>query len=264
MSFWSSPRSWCRNFALTSLFLMLIGVTGCGAEAKKENEALKQQVESLEMEKSRLKKDLEQKDKQLQSLRDQMKEAEVTLITSRLGVTDPSIHLYAIMKTSLGDVTFDLHWKEAPRTVANFVELAEGKRAWKDPKTQQQVTRPFYDGLIFHRIIPDFMIQGGDPNGDGTGGPGYDFDDEFTPSMVFDRTGLLAMANRGPNTNGSQFFITTSTPRHLDQKHTIFGEVVKGMDVVTTMSKVKTGAQDRPETPVVINSLQIVRAAQVP
>ncbi len=166
--------------------------------------------------------------------------------------------LSAKFETTQGTVVVKLFEKEAPKTVANFVGLAEGTKEWTDPKTGQKVKRPFYDGLIFHRVITDFMIQGGDPLGTGTGGPGYKFEDEFS-SLKFNRPGLLAMANAGPNTNGSQFFITDVPTDWLTNKHTIFGEVTEGMDVVKKIIRVPKGPGDRPTTPVVINKLTIIR-----
>ncbi len=138
----------------------------------------------------------------------------------------------ATFQTSLGEIVVKLLPEKAPKTVANFVGLAEGSREWKDPRSGQTAKRPLYDGTVFHRVIPDFMIQGGDPLGTGTGGPGYRFEDEIGPDNRFDRPGLLAMANAGPNTNGSQFFITEVPTPHLNRGHTIFGEVVKGIELV--------------------------------
>ncbi|HYD40994.1 MAG TPA: peptidylprolyl isomerase [Anaeromyxobacter sp.] len=138
----------------------------------------------------------------------------------------------ATFQTTLGEIVVKLLPEKAPKTVANFVGLAEGTREWKDPSSGQTVKRPLYDGTVFHRVIPDFMIQGGDPLGTGTGGPGYRFEDEIGPDNRFDRPGLLAMANAGPNTNGSQFFITEVPTPHLNRGHTIFGEVVKGIELV--------------------------------
>ena len=137
--------------------------------------------------------------------------------------------LYATMSTTKGDIVIKLFPKQAPKTVANFVALAKGEKEFVDPATEKPTKRPFYDGVIFHRVIKDFMIQGGDPTGTGRGGPGYTFEDEFNEALTFSKPGLLAMANRGPSTNGSQFFITTSTPTHLNGKHTIFGEVVEAI-----------------------------------
>lgn len=168
---------------------------------------------------------------------------------------------YAVFQTSEGNVVCRLFEKEAPKTVANFVELAEGKREWTHPSTRAKSKTPLYNGTIFHRVIPDFMIQGGDPQGTGMGGPGYQFEDETRGSPHrFDKPGKLAMANAGPNTNGSQFFITVANTEWLTGKHTIFGEVVEGQDVVEKISKVARGRQDRPNKDVVVQSLTIERA----
>jgi peptidyl-prolyl cis-trans isomerase A (cyclophilin A) len=145
--------------------------------------------------------------------------------------------MYATFKTSAGDLIIRLFPEKAPKTVETFVALVEGTKEWTDPTTRQQVTRPLYDGTVFHRVIPDFMIQGGDPLGTGYGGPGFRFADEIGPDNKFDRPGLLAMANSGPNTNGSQFFITETPTPHLNRGHTIFGEVVKGFDLVPKIAR---------------------------
>jgi peptidyl-prolyl cis-trans isomerase A (cyclophilin A) len=145
--------------------------------------------------------------------------------------------LHATFKTSLGEIVVKLLPDKAPKTVENFVGLAEGTKEWTDPRSGQKVKKPLYDGTVFHRVIPDFMIQGGDPLGTGTGGPGYRFADEIGPDNRFSRPGLLAMANAGPNTNGSQFFITEVPTPHLDHGHTIFGEVVKGGDLVPKIAR---------------------------
>ena len=150
--------------------------------------------------------------------------------------------IYATFQTSMGDIVVKLMPQKAPLTVENFVGLAEGTKEWTDPKTGQKVKRPLYDGTVFHRVISQFMIQGGDPLGNGTGGPGYRFGDEIGPDNRFDRPGLLAMANAGPNTNGSQFFITEVPTPHLDRGHTIFGEAVKGQDLV---AKIACGGNGR-------------------
>ena len=161
--------------------------------------------------------------------------------------------------TSEGTFTARLMPEHAPITVANFVDLASGKREWKDPRDGKRKTEPLYDGTIFHRVIPDFMIQGGDPQGTGTGGPGYRFEDETPPDgPKFDRPGLLAMANSGPNTNGSQFFVTVAPTAWLSGKHTIFGEIPEGMEVVEKISKVQTAAGDRPVQDVVLEKVEVV------
>ena len=145
--------------------------------------------------------------------------------------------LFATFSTSLGDLVVKLLPEKAPKTVQNFVELAEGTREWTDPRSGQKVKRPLYDGTVFHRVIPEFMIQGGDPLGTGTGGPGYKFADEIGPDNAFTRPGLLAMANAGPNTNGSQFFITEVETPWLNKGHTIFGEVVRGGELVPKIAR---------------------------
>lgn len=168
--------------------------------------------------------------------------------------------LYAEFDTSEGKIVCRLFEKEAPKTVANFVELAEGKREWTHPVTRKKSTDRLYDGSIFHRVIPNFMIQGGDPAGTGYGGPGYKFEDETKGSPYkFDKAGKLAMANAGPNTNGSQFFITVAPTPWLTGNHTIFGEVVEGYDVVEKISKVPRGGQDKPNKDVTIRSVKIER-----
>lgn len=164
----------------------------------------------------------------------------------------------AIIHTSQGDITVELYPAKAPKTVENFVGLATGKKAWTDPKNGQAVSgRALYDGTTFHRVIPDFMIQGGDPLGTGTGGPGFRFEDEFS-DLTFAEPGLLAMANAGPGTNGSQFFITVAATPWLNNRHTIFGKVTSGMDVVNKIVGVPKGAGDKPVTPVVIKNIEIV------
>ncbi len=167
--------------------------------------------------------------------------------------------LTATLHTSQGQVVIRLLPDHAPKTVRNFVELAEGGRQWTDPRTGRATTGKLYDGTVFHRVIPDFMIQGGDPLGTGRGGPGYKFADEIHPNLVFDRPYLLAMANAGPGTNGSQFFITVGPAPWLNGKHTIFGQVIQGADVVDAISRVKTGSQDRPVEDVTIESVTVDR-----
>ena len=167
--------------------------------------------------------------------------------------------VYADFVTSEGNFTIRLFDKEVPNTVANFVGLAEGTKEWTDPRTNQKSHQPYYDGIIFHRVIDGFMIQGGDPLGQGTGGPGYKFADEFHPSLRHTKPGILSMANAGPNTNGGQFFITLGPTPHLDNRHSVFGEVESGMDVVKKIGSTKVGAQDRPVTDIVIESVKIRR-----
>lgn len=163
--------------------------------------------------------------------------------------------LYATLQTSEGTIVVRLFAKDAPKTVANFVGLAAGEKAWRDPTTEKMSKKPLYDGTVFHRVIPGFMIQGGDPTGTGRGDPGYRFEDEFQSGRTFNKTGLLAMANAGPGTNGSQFFITTSMPDYLNNRHTIFGEVVSGYDVVEKIANVQRDPRDKPLEPVVIQKI---------
>jgi peptidyl-prolyl cis-trans isomerase A (cyclophilin A) len=168
--------------------------------------------------------------------------------------------LHATLKTNRGDIRIRLFPDHAPRTVRNFVELARGEREWTDPSTGEKSKAPLYDGTVFHRVISGFMIQGGDPLGNGTGGPGYQFEDEFHPDLRFDRPYLLAMANAGPGTNGSQFFITVSPTAWLNRKHTIFGEVTDpaSQKVVDTIATTRTNPRtDRPLDDVVIEAVVV-------
>lgn len=167
----------------------------------------------------------------------------------------------ATIHTNLGDINLILFPDHAPKTVKNFVGLAEGTQEWTHPTLRAKTTAPLYDGTIFHRVIPNFMIQGGDPAGNGTGGPGYRFADEPHPELVFDKPYLLAMANAGPNTNGSQFFITVAPTTWLNFKHTIFGEVADqpSRDVVDAIAGVETGMNDKPKQDVTISSISITR-----
>ena len=174
------------------------------------------------------------------------------------GLERPMTH--AVFTTSEGTFKIKLFDQEVPSTVANFVGLAEGTKEFTDPKTGQKTKRPFYDGLVFHRVIDGFMLQGGCPLGTGTGGPGYKFADEFHAKLRHTKPGMLSMANAGPNTNGSQFFVTLAATPWLDNKHSVFGEVVEGMDVVNKIGAVATGKPgDRPLKPITITSVKIER-----
>jgi len=175
------------------------------------------------------------------------------------GVERMAETLTATLQTNQGRIVLRLFPDHAPKTVRNFVELSEGSREWTDPRTGRPTTSKLYDGSVFHRVIPDFMIQGGDPLGSGRGGPGYQFADEIHPDLRFDRPYLLAMANAGPGTNGSQFFITVAATPWLNGKHTIFGEVIEGADVVDRISHLKTGSQDRPAEDVTVESVTVER-----
>lgn len=162
--------------------------------------------------------------------------------------------------TTEGSFTVKLFEDEVPNTVANFVGLAEGTKEWTDPRTRQKTTTPYYNGIIFHRVIDGFMIQGGDPLGQGVGGPGYEFADEFHPRLRHDRAGILSMANRGPNTNGGQFFITLAPTPHLNDRHSVFGEVTSGMEIVRRIGSTPTGRQDRPVKDIQILEIKIARS----
>jgi peptidyl-prolyl cis-trans isomerase A (cyclophilin A) len=166
---------------------------------------------------------------------------------------------YAHFDTTEGRFTARLFEEQVPRTVENFVGLAEGTREWTHPASGKKQKTPLYDGVVFHRVIDGFMIQGGDPLGQGTGGPGYKFADEFHAALRHSKPGILSMANSGPNTTGSQFFITLGPTPHLDNRHSVFGEVVEGMDVVKRIGSVRTGPRDRPVTDVVIEKVTIER-----
>jgi peptidyl-prolyl cis-trans isomerase A (cyclophilin A) len=169
--------------------------------------------------------------------------------------------VYALLKTSMGEVVVQLFEDKAPKTVANFVDLATGTKEWTDPKTRERVKRPLYNGTIFHRVIPGFMIQGGDPLGNGTGGPGYRFEDEFHSDLKHSKPGILSMANAGPNTNGSQFFIIHKATPWLDGKHSVFGEVIKGQSVIDAIANVPRDFRDRPIKDVVLQEVIISRGS---
>lgn len=165
--------------------------------------------------------------------------------------------MFATLDTSMGKIKIELFGDKSPKTVENFVGLAKGTKEWTDPKTNKKVKRPLYDGTTFHRVISGFMIQGGDPLGNGTGGPGYQFDNENHPELKHDKAGVVAMANAGKNTNGCQFYITVAPQPYLDGGYTIFGQVVEGMDVVNKIAKVKTGPGDKPVEAVTIKTVSI-------
>jgi peptidyl-prolyl cis-trans isomerase A (cyclophilin A) len=176
-------------------------------------------------------------------------------------IAEKKTPVYATLKTSMGDIVILLFDDKAPKTVANFVGLASGTREWIDARSGEKVKRPLYNGTLFHRVIPGFMIQGGDPLGNGTGGPGYRFEDEFHPDLRHSKAGILSMANAGPNTNGSQFFITHQATPNLDGRHSVFGEVVKGQEVVVAIGNVARDLRDRPIKDVVLKEVVISRGS---
>jgi len=239
--------------------LLMLALVGCGSpEMEAENAALKDEVSKLKAENKSLDRDAEKLAAKLRKLTDELSALKSAETFEALGIA-PGGKLGARFHTTLGTVDCSLLPDVAPKTVLNFVQLAEGTKDWKDPNTGEMSKAPLYSGTIFHRVIPKFMIQGGDPQGTGRGGPGYRFKDETTPSVTFDAPGLLAMANSGPNTNGSQFFITDrSTPSHLDGKHTIFGRC-ENLDVVEAIASVDTAARNKPEVDVVLKRVEITR-----
>jgi peptidyl-prolyl cis-trans isomerase A (cyclophilin A) len=185
-------------------------------------------------------------------------------VSKTLGIK-PGDKLYATFETSMGNIVVELFWDKVPNTVTNFVQLAEGTKEWTDPNSGKKVKKPLYDGTKFHRVIPDFMIQGGDPLGNGTGGPGYKFADEFHPALRHDGPGVLSMANSGPNTNGSQFFITERATPHLDRRHSVFGKVTEGVELIGKITRVPKAEGDssnsKPAQDVILKRVLIGRGA---
>ncbi len=220
---------------------------------------LEGQVKRLESERARLLRKLDEKQKNAQAADGAAFKAKVAKYRKEMGL-EPGQKISAKLVTTAGSITCELWPDVAPRTVANFVGLSEGTIEWTDPRTGDKRKDPLYNGTIFHRVIPNFMVQGGDPMGTGRGGPGYRFEDEVQRDVKFDQPGLLAMANSGPATNGSQFFITDSTPNHLNMKHSIFGKC-GDMDVVKAIitAPVKDRRSNRPVDPPEIQRIEITR-----
>jgi len=238
--------------------LFLVVACGPDPELTAEKQRLEQQVVDLEKANTRLEHEADGLHAKVRKLQETIDHLELRETLRSLGLTEGQ-KLSARLETSKGDITCELWSEKAPNTVINFVQIAEGTREWTDPRTDRKTTAPLYNGTIFHRVIPEFMIQGGDPLGDGRGGPGYQFADEISSDTKFDEPGLLAMANSGPDTNGSQFFITDrSTPHNLDGKHTIFGKC-DHQDVVQAIATVDVGARNRPKKDVVLERVRIVR-----
>ena len=236
---------------LTSLLVLNL-FAGCKDQAMvDENDKLKQKVGDLERVNERLEKENTSLESQLESLKSRAAEADSTKPDGDVG---GGKKIVATFVTSMGDIKCTLRPEQAPETVANFMQLAKGEKEWQHPRTHEKSKKPLYDGTIFHRVIPEFMIQGGDPAGNGTGGPGYEFPDEVGDFSLFDHPAILAMANSGPNTNGSQFFITEGTPTHLNGKHTIFGDC-DNLDVVKKIARVPTDKRDKPNNDVVLKKI---------
>ncbi|MCB9780901.1 MAG: peptidylprolyl isomerase [Alphaproteobacteria bacterium] len=243
-----------------ALPLALASLAACGpsSEVQAELDGLKEKVGELETQSARLEKENGELVANNRKLEQEIQRLRLREVYLRLDLSEGDT-LHAHLDTTQGTIDCELWPQYAPQTVLNFVELAEGTREWTDPRTGRKVTRKLYDGTIFHRVIPGFMIQGGDPLGNGTGGPGYRFADETDSGLTFDKPGLLAMANSGPDTNGSQFFITDrSTPNHLDGKHTIFG-ACEDADVVQAIAETDKGVRDKPVTDQVLERVRIER-----
>lgn len=253
--FFSSKK---YKYAFLISHILPIILIGC-TQSIEENHLLKNNVEKLEKSNSTLKTDLEARMAEIETLRKQLKEQKAATVTARIGLESDNSELYANIETSLGNIKIRLFWKESPYIVQNFVTLANGTREWVDPSTSSKQKKPFYDGLTFHRVIEGFMIQGGDPLGSGRGGPGYTIPDEISPNLSHNKPGIVAMANAGPDTNGSQFFILDEMHLELDGKYSIFGEVVDGLDVVHNIAKVKKDDQDKPIEPVYIKHITIIK-----
>lgn len=226
------------------------------ASLEKEKTACAQQQAELRKDKDRLTQELRLAQSKVAQLEAAQKAQSSSSAENTLGLK-PGQKLYATIETSMGNMVVELYWDKAPRTVENFVALAEGKKEWLDPKTSERIKKPLYSGTLFHRVIPGFMIQGGDPLGTGTGGPGYKFEDEFSPDLKHDGPGILSMANSGPNTNGSQFFITEKATPWLDNRHTIFGRIIDNVDLVGRIARVPRGSNDKPNVDVIIKGIKI-------
>jgi len=238
---------------------MLWMLLSCGppAELVAERDQLEARVSALEANLKTTEQERDAWKSRAETLQDRLDDQRVRETLVRLGLEGDE-GLGATLETSMGTIHCVLWPDKAPITVLNFVELAEGSRSWRDPRTGLDVDRRLYDGTVFHRVIPNFMIQGGDPLGNGTGGPGYKFEDEIVSGLVFDRPGLLAMANAGPNTNGSQFFVTEAAQPGLNGKHTIFGECEE-LDLVREITRVDRDSMDKPLEPVTLKRVTISR-----
>lgn len=242
------------------LLALTVALTGCTQPLEDQNAKLTQRVADLE----RATKRLEEENARLTAENERLNAARLAAERARKFEKygyDETKKLVASIDTSKGTIRCTLRPDQAPETVLNFIELSRGEREWTDPANGEKTTRPLYSGTIFHRVIPEFMIQGGDPKGNGTGGPGYQFADEVGSFTTFDRPGLLAMANSGPDTNGSQFFVTEGTPEHLNGKHTIFGDC-EDLATVKAIARVERDRRDKPLKDVVIKQITITTEAR--
>jgi peptidyl-prolyl cis-trans isomerase A (cyclophilin A) len=256
--------------ALSSLSSLLVVLTLAFSGGACANAELEEKVKTLEDKNAALEKDLKAAEQAKRNL--QQKLAQAAAAPPRVNTDDvaktlgikPGEKLYATFESSAGTLVAELFWEKAPNTVINFVQLAEGTKEWTDPTTGKMVKRPLYNGTIFHRVIPDFMIQGGDPLGTGTGGPGYRFADEFHPELRHIGPGVLSMANSGRNTNGSQFFITEKDTPWLDGRHTVFGKVVTGAELIPKITRVEKAdgpEGSKPKVDIVLKRVAIGRGS---
>jgi len=246
-----------RTLPVAALFLLI----GCNAGLKEQNNELLDSVADLEMQINVQQETIHGLERELDTCQ---LAVERKAVTELLGAVDiaPAEPVFAVLETTMGEIRIQLHTDQAPRTVANFVGLAEGTRDWTNPSGgEKRAGTPLYDSVLFHRVIGGYIIQTGDPLGNGFGGPGYTFPDEFSDDLTHAHAGVVSMANSGENTNGSQFFITLGAATHLDYKHTIFGQVVDGMDVVEAIGAVPTGSQvkHRPDQDVLLRAVRIIR-----
>lgn len=249
----------CMRVVLAICLLSL--VSGCSAALKESNNELEAQIEELEAQVHIQQDELLLLQAELDTCEEAVDRKALVEVLQGANI-DPALPLHADVETSMGSFRIELWPTRAPRTVANFVGLAEGSVEWTDPATGDlQVDVPLYRELLFHRVIPGFMIQTGDPSGKGTGGPGFTFADEFSDEALHDQPGVVSMANAGPDTNGSQFFVTLAERRHLDRKHSAFGRVVEGMDVVQAIAQVPAGSQRRyrPDQDIYLRRVTIIR-----
>lgn len=256
------------RFISSLLFVVTLALSGSACA----NAELEQKVKDLEEQKSSLEKELKaatQAQKNLQQKLAQASSAPPKVDLEQVGKTlgvKPGEKLYATFDSTAGKLVAELFWEKAPNTVTNFVQLAEGTKEWTNPKTGKTEKAPLYDGTIFHRVIPDFMIQGGDPLGNGTGGPGFRFADEFNPELRHIGPGVLSMANSGKNTNGSQFFITEKDTPWLDNRHSVFGKVVTGAELIPKITRVEKAdgpEGSKPKVDIVLKKVTITRG-QIP